>query len=420
MAPTAIAVAPPFSAWEWTLAFRYLGARRRNGGVGLTSLLSFFGIVLAVAVLVATMSVMNGFKVEFQDRFLGFNGHAYLGGPILNGPDPYAMARLKAIPGVTSVIPMVEDRTIAFGPGEQSLAFVRGVKPEDMRKMKFLDEKTTAGSLEAFERGAIVGKGLATKLKLAVGDDLVLVAFGPNYQVGDAIERQRIPIVGTFDVGMSQFDDAFVYMPMETAQAVLSKAGRVDAIQVNVTDPERVGDYTAAFAGAAGPGVIVRDWRDINSEFAAVLVQQRNMMRIILLAIVAIAALNMGSGLIMLVKNKGRDIAILRTIGARRGSVMRIFLISGASVGVLAAPAGLGLGLLICAYIKEIQAFIEGVTQTKIFDPAVYFLTTVPARVDWGEVTIVMAWTLAVSIVATLPFAWRAGRIDPVEALRYE
>ena len=420
--------APPFGAWERMLAGRYLRAKRSQGGVALISIISFIGIMLAVAVLIIVMSVMNGFRAELLSRILGFNGHVFVTGAVLDRPDrDEVVARIANVPGVRQAAPVIEAQAIAMGPAQISGAIVRGIRPQDLAATKLVASNITRGSLKGFGAGdyggdmLVVGQRLADSLGVRPGDPLTLISPSGGATAFGGTPLQKTYTVGaTFTVGMSQYDSAYIYMPLAQSQLFFGRDGGVDAIEIKVQDPDKAGLMKPAVARAAGPGALVTDWTQRDSSFWGALKVERNVMRLILMLLVAIAAMNIISGLVMLVKNKGRDIAILRTMGASGGSILRIFFMAGAMVGVLGTIAGLLLGTLFSVYIDQIQSFVEWVTGQAVFSSDVYFLSRLPAKVDWAEVGVITFWALAMSFIATLPPAWRASRLDPVEALRYE
>ncbi len=421
--------AGPFSAWERAIAFRYLRARRKEGGVALVSVISFFGVMAAVAVLIIVMSVMNGFRSELLGEMLGFNGHLFVSGPLLNDPAKVdqALARIRALPGVTQATPMVEAEAVAIGGGQTGGAIVRGVRPEDLKKMSLVARNIRPGSMQGFGEGdyggdiILVGSRLAAQMSVQPGDALTLISpSGDNTAFGFNPISKAYTVGGLFTVGMSQYDSTYIYMPLAQAQIFFGRDRAVDVIEVMVSDPDRATTFRPAIQRAAGPEAIVTTWQDKNQSFFNALQVERNVMGLILLLIVFVAALNIISGLWMLVKNKGRDIAILRSMGADQGAILRIFFMAGASIGVLGAVAGFVIGALFSIYIKQIQAFVEWVSGTVVFSPDVYFLSHIPAKISWIEVSVIMAAALSMSFLAVLFPAWRASRIDPVEALRYE
>ena len=420
--------APPFGRWERTVAARYLRAKRSQGGVALISIISFVGITLAVAVLIIVMSVMNGFRTELLSRILGFQGHLYVTSAAMVSPERQALvARLKRVPGVVQAVPVIEAQAMALGPAQISGAIVRGLTPADLRATSLVAKNITGGSLNGFGDGEyggdliVVGARLAESLGVRPGDPLTLISpSGGATAFGATPQRKTYTVGATFSVGMSQYDQAYIYMPLEQAQIFFGRDDSVDWIEAKVANPDKAIAMKTAVQRAVGPGAIVTDWTQRDTSFWGALKVERNVMRLILMLVVAIAAANIISGLVMLVKNKGRDIAILRTMGAGQGSILRIFFMAGAAIGVLGTLAGLGVGVLFCLFIDQIQAAVEWATGAKVFAADVYFLSRIPARVDWQEVAVITAVALGMSFLWTLPPAWRASRIDPVEALRYE
>ena len=418
----------PFSQWERSIAGRYLRAKRRDGGVALISAISFIGVTLAVAVLIIVMSVMNGFRSELLGRMLGFNGHIYVQGSVLNGVARESAAqRIRGVPGVIEVAPVVEAQAMAIGAGPIGGAIVRGINPSDLAKIKLVADHLDSGSLQGFGEGedggnlVIIGSRLARNLGVNTGDAISLISpSGPATAFGAATRTKDYTVGGIFTVGMSQFDETYMYMPLQQAQLFFGRDDGADFIEIKLADPDKAKALKPEVEKAAGGGAIVTDWTDRNQAFFGALEVERNTMRLILMLLVAIAAMNIISGLVMLVKNKGRDIAILRTIGASRGAILRIFFMAGAAVGVLGTIAGVILGILFCHYIGPIQSFVEWATGTQVFNADIYFLSRLPAKIDWREVATIAGWSVLMSFLATLPPALRASRLDPVEALRYE
>ncbi|WP_082496156.1 lipoprotein-releasing ABC transporter permease subunit [Brevundimonas sp. Leaf363] len=421
--------AGPFAAWEFGLALRYLRAKRKEGGIALIAIISYVAIALAVMALITVMSIMAGFRAELLDRMLSFNGHMYVQGPVLNAADrEQALSRIRAVPGVISVSPLIETQSIFRAAGQTSGGIVRGVRPADLRDTKFVWDSLTPQARAAFGQGAyggdgiLIGNALAVQLGLRVGDPITLYspsgadsAFG---NLGGLEKTYRV--VGLYSSGTADYDRAFIFMPLEQAQLFFGKEGMWDVIEMKVAEPDRVGEYLEPVRQAAGPGSLVVDWRDRLAAFWGALKVERVAMSIILGLVVAIAALNIISGIVMLVKNKTRDIAILRTVGASQGSMLRIFFIAGATIGVLGTLTGLILGLLFCLNIGPIQHFLEFVFQTELFNADVYMLDAVPALVDPADVFWVAVWSFFMSCVAGLIPSWQAAKLDPVEALRYE
>ncbi|HWW12800.1 MAG TPA: lipoprotein-releasing ABC transporter permease subunit [Brevundimonas sp.] len=421
--------AGPFSAWELGLAARYLRAKRKEGGIALIAIISYVAIALAVMALIVVMSIMAGFRAELLDRMLSFNGHMYVTGDILQSPDRgAAVTRLKAVPGVTYVTPMTNDQSIVRAGGATTGAIVRGISKGDLASMEYVNSSLDDRAKQTFGVGAyggdnvLIGKALAEGLGLRVGDPITLYsptgassAFG---SLGGLEKTYRVG--GVFSSGTADFDQAFIFMPLEQAQLFYGKEGRWDVIELKIDQPDRVETMRTPVQRAAGPRAMVTDWRDRLAAFWGALKVERVAMSIILGLVVAIAALNIISGIVMLVKNKTRDIAILRTVGASQSSMLRIFFVAGAMIGVAGTLTGLLLGLLFCLNIGAIQHFLEWVFQTQLFNADVYMLDAVPALVDPVDVFWVTVWSFFMSCVAGLIPSWQAAKLDPVEALRYE
>jgi lipoprotein-releasing system permease protein len=420
--------AGPFSAWERSIAIRYLRTKRRHGGVALISLISFTAIALAVAALIITMSIMNGFRTELTSKILGFNGHAFVVGGAMTPSDRTRMVeRLRNIPGVVQAIPLIESQALVQGPSAAAGAIVRGVSPADLRATPIIAGAIKSGSMTAYGQGedggdtVLVGDKLAESLGIGVGDPISIISpTGDATAFGETPTRKTYTVGGLFSVGMSEYDQTFIYMPLAQAQLFFGRGQAVDFVEIKLDDPDKAPGLKSILARISGPGAVVSDWTEKNRAYFGALQVERNVMRFIFLFIVALAAMNIISGLIMLVKNKGRDIAILRTMGAGRGSILRIFFMAGATIGLLGTLAGLVFGVLFCLNIETIQAFVEWVTGAQIFNADVYFLAHVPARIDWGEVALVVVWAFGAACLFTLLPAARAARLDPVEALRYE
>jgi len=418
----------PFSSWERSIAVRYLLTKRRNGGVALISLISFSAIMLAVAALIITMSIMNGFRHDLSSKILGFNGHAFVVGGAMSTQDrDAAIRRIRAVPGVVEAEPVIESQALVQGPMAAAGAVVRGANPADLRATKIIANNLKRGSLRNFGQGedggdeVLIGDKLADNLGLSVGDPISIISpTGGGTAFGALPQRKSYTVGGIFSVGMSEYDQSFIYMPLTQAQLFFDRGQAVDFIEVKLDDPDKASRMRGALAKAAGPGSEVTDWTEKNQAYFGALEVERNVMRFIFMFIVALAALNIISGLVMLVKNKGRDIAILRTMGAGQGAILRIFFMSGAMIGLAGTLAGLVFGVLFCWNINAIQAFIEWITGAQIFNSDVYFLSHVPERIDWNEVIAVTLWSLGAAFTFTLLPAWRASRLDPVDALRYE
>ena len=421
--------AGPFSAWEIELALRYLRAKRKEGGIALIAIISYVAISLAVMALIVVMSIMAGFRSELLSRMLSFNGHMYVQGQILSDPErEAAVTRISRVPGVISVSPVTENQALVRAGGQTTGAVVRGLRPQDLGSMSFVFDSLGDEAKRTFGQGAyggdnvLIGKALAEGMGLRVGDPITLYSpTGADSAFGNLGGLEKVYRVGgLFTSGTADFDRAFIFMPLEQAQLFFGKEGIWDVIEMKVDQPDRVAELYPAVRAAAGPGGLVSDWRDRLAAFWGALKVERVAMSIILGLVVAIAALNIISGIVMLVKNKTRDVAILRTVGASQMSMLRIFFVAGAAIGVAGTATGLFLGLVFCLNIGPIQHFLEALLGIQLFNADVYMLDAIPALVDPGDVFWVTVWSLFMSCIASLLPSWRAAKMDPVEALRYE
>ncbi len=418
----------PFGQWERTLASRYLRARKENGGVALISIISFIGIFLAVSVLIIVMSVMNGFRGELLGRILGVGGHVFIDVRAMPIPQAQAfVAKAKAIPGVTEVRSLVDGQVLAVTQsGEVARGgIVNGVSAADLASLKIVSGNIVGGSLKTWGKGEYggeeiaMGSRLAQSLGLLPGDAIELISpTGAATPFGTSPRRKEYIVSAIFNVGMSQFDESYIYMPIEQAQLFFNKETSWDTLELRLAEPDKADDILPAVQAIA-QGRMVTDWRQQSEGLVSALAIERNVMRLILMLLVAIASMNIISGLVMLVKNKGRDIAILRTMGATQGSITRIFMMAGASIGLLATATGVAAGTLFCLNIKGIQKLVE-VIFGPVFNAEVYFLSGIPAKVEWHEVAVIGLFAAIASILATLPPSLRAAKLDPVEALRNE
>ena len=414
----------PFSAFEWMLSLRYLRARRKEGFISVIAGFSFLGIVLGVATLIIVMAVMNGFRKELLDKILGLNGHILvqpLESP-LNDWEQVA-ARLAGVPGLRLAAPIVEGQALASSPFNASGVLVRGIRAMDLTKLGSIANNIKQGTLEGFDasQGVVIGRRLADQLSLRAGDSVTLVApRGAVTPMGTTPRIKPYKISAVFEIGMTEYEAAFVFMPLAEAQAYFNRSGDVTAIEVYTDAPDRIDRFRPLIAEAAGRPIFMIDWRQRNATFFNALQVERNVMFLILTLIILVAALNIVSGLIMLVKDKGSDIAILRTMGATQGSIMRVFLITGAAIGVVGTIVGFLLGTVVCLNVESIRQFLSWLTRTELFSPELYFLSRLPADMDISETTAVVTMALTLSLVATVYPSWRAARLDPVEALRYE
>ncbi|EIG63408.1 lipoprotein-releasing ABC transporter permease subunit [Bradyrhizobium sp. WSM1253] len=411
----------PFAPFEWMLSARYLGARRKDGFISVIAGFSFLGIMLGVATLIIVMAVMNGFRKELLDKILGLNGHILvqpLETPLTDWKD--MAERLSLVPGIRLAAPVVDGTALASSSGASGV-LVRGIRADDLKKLTSIADNIKQGSIEGFDenQGVAIGQRLADQLSLHAGDAITLVAqHGAVTPMGVMPRIKKCEVRAIFEIGMSEYDASMVFMPIAEAQSYFNRDKDVTAVEIFTADPARIDQFRKAVTEAAGRPVFLVDWRQRNSTFFNALQVERNVMFLILTMIVLVAALNIVSGLIMLVKDKGSDIAILRTMGASRGSIMRIFLITGASIGVVGTSVGLVVGLLVCLNIDSIRQFLSWLTSADLFPRELYFLSKLPAEIDFGETSAVLIMALTLSLLATLYPSWHAARLDPVEALR--
>ena len=406
----------PFAPFEWLLAGRYLKTR-------LIAILSFLGIMLGVATLIIVLSVMNGFRKELLEKLVGINGHIFVA-PIDSPLTDYAdiSERLSKVYGVRRAVPFVEGQVFASSPYNGSGALVRGVRGEDMPKITAVAENLKQGTIADFDTagGVAIGRRLAEGLGIQAGDTIsLLTPRGASTPFGTTPRIKAFPVKAVFEIGMSEFDATFIYMPMTEAQAFFNREGDATLIEIFLDNADRVDDAREAIEQAAERPVLLTDWRQRNRTFFSALEVERNVMFLILTLIVLVAALNIIAGLVMLVKDKSSDIAILRTMGATRYAVMRVFVVTGASIGIVGTLAGVGLGLLVSLNVESIRQVLSRLTGANLFPAELYFLSRLPAVVDPTEVTTVVVLAMALSLLATVYPSWRAAKLDPVEALRY-
>ncbi len=416
----------PFAAFEWLLATRYLRARRKEGFISVIAGFSFIGIMLGVATLIIVMAVMNGFRNQLYAKILGLNGHAVVQRVSGSGPfDDFAdvAAKLAKVDGVHHAIPLIEGQVMVSSPVQALGGLVRGMTEEGLKGLPLVADNVVFGTIEGFDtqRGIAVGNRLAQSLGASIGDFVTLVSpRGARTPFGTAPRTRPYRISAIFELGMSEYDRTMVFMPLAEAQRYFSKPDQVDVIEVVTDDPERITERIMDMKKAAPGPLLFTSWRQRNQTFFTVLEVERTVMFIILSLIVLVAALNIISGIMMLVKDKSRDIAILRTMGATRGAIMRVFLITGASIGVVGTIAGFVLGVVFCWNIEDIRQFVQWISGTTLMDPKVYYLTKLPADIDATETAWIVVFALILSVLATLYPSWRASTLDPVEALRYE
>ena len=424
----------PFAPFEFMIAWRYLRARRAEGGVSVMTWISLIGIMLGVAALIITLAVRAGFRAEFVDTILGSNAHVTvysapqevvpgsgIFSPLMRDYSERA-ARIRAVPGVTRTAPLVRGQVMVTNNDRSNVAEVYGISAADLKTIpRVADPKTGYGDIDRFGEGIAMGSELARELGVMVGDKVLLMSpNGVKTAFGTSPRVNAYEVVYVFTAGRWDIDKTRVYMPFAEAQSFFNREGGADEIEVDVTDPEKVDRWSAQILEAGGAGTMLWSWRDASGSFLRALDIEDNVMFVILSVLVLIATMNITSGLIMLVKNKGRDIGILRTMGLTEGSIMRVFFLCGAFTGVLGTAAGVALGVLFAAYIDQIMAFVNWLNGGGVWDPSIRGIYALPAKLQPWDVTKAVGLALGLSFIVTIFPARRAARMNPVEALRYE
>lgn len=413
-----------FGAFERLVALRFLRARRQEGFISVIAIFSLAGITLGVATLIIVMAVMNGFRQELLTRILGVNGHINVLASTRNLEDfEQITAKIRELPNVVTAAPLVEGQVMATARGVAKGALVRGLREEDFRRRPLLVDSIVSGDLEGFEdsKSVIIGSRMAQSMRLRPGDKVTLVSPRGNPSAFGTVPRMKAyPVAAVFEVGMSEYDSSFIYMPFKQAQIFFRKKGQATAIEIITDDPDRAYDIGIEIRQAIGVGFRVIDWQRINSSFFTALQVERVVMFLILTLIIIVAVFNVISSQIMLVNDKSKGIAILRTMGATQGMILRIFFMTGASVGIVGTVLGGVLGIAFAQNIESIRQLLQVVTGTDLFDPVVYYLSRLPAEIDPIEAGAVVVMALTLSFLASILPARRAARLDPVEVLRYE
>ncbi|NKB57057.1 MAG: lipoprotein-releasing ABC transporter permease subunit [Alphaproteobacteria bacterium] len=413
-----------FTAFERLVALRYLRARRQEGFISVIAWFSLAGIMLGVATLIIVMAVMNGFRQELLSRILGVNGHINISSNTrsIEDFDPL-VAKIQELPGVVSAAPIVEGQVMATAHGVAAGALVRGLREADFKRRPLLVDNIITGGLNGFEdgKGVIIGSRMSQNMRLRPGDKITLISPQGNPSAFGTMPRTKgYTVAAVFEVGMSEYDSTFIYMPLKQAQIFFRKKAAVSAIEVMTDNADSVFEVGADIRKTLGNGFRVLDWQRVNASFFTALQVERNVMFLILTLIIVVAAFNVISSQIMLVNDKGKGIAILRTMGATRGMILRVFFMTGASVGLIGTVAGSALGIAFAANIETIRQWIQTLTGANVFNAEIYFLSRLPAKIETMEVVTVIVMALTLSFLASIVPARRAARLDPVEVLRYE
>ncbi len=414
----------PFATLEWLLAFRYIRSRRRESVISVISWVSFLGIMLGVATLIIVMAVMNGFRDDLLSRILGVSGHATVRSLTGRFEDIRAVqTQLSGVEGVVRVTPYLEGQVMVSSGAAARGAVVRGIEQAKLEQFPILAENILKGDLSFLAEGnrIAIGSRLAQRYGLEIGAPLALIApKGAITPFGTAPRIKSYKIAAIFEVGVSEYDLSFIFTNVETLSGLIGRQLETGAIEVVVENPDEIQTTRSELEAVSSEGVYVVDWMQANATLSGALKVERNVMFLILTLILLVATLNIVSGLVMLVKDKGRDIAVLRTMGLSRGGILRVFFITGASIGITGTFAGLLLGIVFCENIETIRQFITYLTGAELFPAEVYFLRELPATIVFEEVLTVVLMALGLSFISTLYPAWRAAKLEPVEALRNE
>lgn len=413
-----------FSSLERMIAFRYLRSKRKEGFISVIAGFSFIGIALGVATLIIVMAVMNGFRAEITNKILGFTGHVAVNSFSGSISDYNKLSdKINLVDGVENAIPLINGQVMATNSGQATGAIVKSISPEDLKKRPLIADSLIGGTIDDFssDNVVIMGVQLAIQLGLFIGDEVTLVApKGRATAIGTIPRMKSYRLIATFDSGMYEYDIGTIFMPLSAGQLFFQYPESVNTIEIDTDDPHNVNKISGDIIELLEGQYSVKDWQMMNASLFNALKVERTVMFLIMTLIVFIAAFNIVSSLIMLVNDKGRDIAILRTMGATRASVMKIFFLCGSSIGVVGTIIGFILGIGFSANIESIRAWLEGLIGTKLFDPVIYFLYELPVEIKTNDVLWALAMGLSFSFLATIYPAWKASKQDPAEVLRYE
>lgn len=418
--------AAPFGMLERTLAWRYIRAKREHGGASLISIISFVGIMLAVTALIVIMSVMNGFRAQLTNSLIGGQGHVFVNVSDLPEEESLALAeQIKGLEGIITATPLIEAQSLAVGRIGSSGALVRGVRTEDLGIYPDIANQKTDWPYGEGKLGGdviYVGIALAADLGVVPGETVELLsASGASTAFGSTGGRKKTYRVGGFiKTGNFELDRVYIFMPLEQTQAFFGSRGSYQFLDVRLTNYEATEAAKTRIRQAIGPQFFLSDWKQRNGAYLNALLTESSMMRLIMLVLITITSLNIITGVVMLVKNKSGDIAIMRTIGATRASMMRVFIMIGGLLGLTGALIGLGLGLLIVVNIGAVQSGLDFIAGREILPQSIYVFERLPAKLNLWEVMGTTAWAMLMSVLVTIWPAWLAAKTDPIEALRFE
>ena len=415
-----------FSKLEFLIAYRYLRSKRKEGFISVTAVFSFVGIMIGVATLIIVMSVMNGFRYELVNRILGINAHltVYSRAQSIENYDEIA-DKVRKVVGVKYVNPIVEAQAMLSSPSKASGGLIKGIRLEDLQNKSLISQNIRAGDITKLQErnNVIIGSAVAQNMHLRIGDALKIISAETNDSLLGAIPRVKsYKVAGVFESGMYEYDSSTVFMNFDMAQIHFKYPQKASAIEIFVDDATKLDEVKLQIFSVLAdyPSLYFVDWQQSNASFIDALKVERTVMFLILTLIILVAAFNIISSMIMLVKYKNKNIALLRTMGMEKGAVLRIFLICGSSIGFVGTAFGFIIGVLFSANINAIKHGLERLTGADLFNPAIYFLSTLPSKVFVSDVVLIVGMSLVISFLATLYPAYKASKADPAEILRYE